>query len=148
MREKHTIFFRNLNCFKNFSNFISAISACVSSSKFASVISVPVSIMSSAVVLKICPISAGIKKVWVNYQEKKKESINHIVLLAKAKWNIFIVLIYSINHDKFVSLNNVLIEYNEMKEEVKNPKIAIEFTISKQWKLIVPLVKKYWEQTF
>ena len=76
------------------------------------------------------------------------------MLLAKAKWNIFIVLIYKvlsdsyINHDKFISLNNVLIEYNEMKEEVKNPKIAIEFTILKQWKLIVPLVKKYWEQTF
>ena len=76
------------------------------------------------------------------------------MLLAKAKWNIFKVLIYKvlsdsyINYDKFVSLHNVLREYNEMKEEAKNPKIAREFTISKQWKPIVPLVKKYWEQTF
>ena len=63
MREKHKKICRNLNCFKNFSNFISAISSCVSSSKFASVISVLVRIMSSAVGLKICAISAGIKKV-------------------------------------------------------------------------------------
>ena len=75
MREKHTIFFRNLNCFKNFSNFISAISACVSSSKFASVISVPVRIMSSAVGLNICRISAGIKKS-ISQLSRKKERIN------------------------------------------------------------------------
>ena len=35
---------------------------------------------------------------------------------------IFKVLIESyINHDEFVSVNNVLREYNEMKEEVKIP---------------------------
>ena len=34
-----------------------------------------------------------------------------------------------INHDKFVSVNNLLREYNEMKEEIKNPKYVVEHTI-------------------
>ena len=31
-----------------------------------------------------------------------------------------------INHDEFVSVNNALREYNEMKEEIKNPENALE----------------------
>ena len=34
-----------------------------------------------------------------------------------------------ISHDEFVSVNNVLREYNEMKEETENPKNALEYTI-------------------
>ena len=30
-----------------------------------------------------------------------------------------------ITHEEFVSVNNVLREYNEMKEEIKNPKNAV-----------------------
>ena len=41
-----------------------------------------------------------------------------------------------ISHDKFVSGNN------EMKKEIKNPEIAVEYTISKQWKPIVSVVRK------
>ena len=33
---------------------------------------------------------------------------------------------------ELVSVNNVLREYYEMKEEVKNPKTSAEYTISKQ----------------
>ena len=50
--------------------------------------------------------------------------IYKIVLLRKDKLNIIEVLICKalldlyINHDEFVSVNNVLREYNEMKEEI------------------------------
>ena len=47
-----------------------------------------------------------------------------------------------INHEEFISVNNVSRKYNEIKEEIKNPKNAVEYTIWKQWKPIVLLVKK------
>ena len=56
-------------------------------------------------------------------------------MLEKDKLNAFEVLISKnlidsyVNHDKFVLLNNVLREYQEMKEEVKNPEISVEYTI-------------------
>ena len=49
-----------------------------------------------------------------------------MVLLGKAKLNTIVILIYNalinshISHDDFVSVNNVLRENNEMKEEIKN----------------------------
>ena len=50
-----------------------------------------------------------------------------------------------ISHDKYFSVNNVLREYNEMKEEIKNPETSLEYVISKQWKRIASVVKKYTE---
>ena len=47
------------------------------------------------------------------------------MLLGKTKLNAFEVVISKalinshISHDKFVSINNVLKEYKEMKEEIK-----------------------------
>ena len=57
-----------------------------------------------------------------------------MVLLAKNKLNTFKVLISKdlidsyINH-KLVSVNNVLREYNEMKNEIKIPETFVEYTI-------------------
>ena len=57
-----------------------------------------------------------------------------MVLLAKNKLNTFKVLISKdlidsyINH-KLVSVNNVLREYNEMKNEIKIPQTFVECTI-------------------
>ena len=57
------------------------------------------------------------------------------MLLAKTKLNIIEVLISKasinsyINHKEIVSVNNVLMEYNEMKEEIRNPKNAVKYTI-------------------
>ena len=34
-----------------------------------------------------------------------------------------------VDHDDFVSVNNVLREYSEMKELIKNPKNAVEYAI-------------------
>ena len=57
------------------------------------------------------------------------------MLLGKTKLYTIEVLIskalidsYSC-HEKFVSVNNVLREYNEMKEEIKNPETSVEHTI-------------------
>ena len=55
-------------------------------------------------------------------------------MLIKTKLNSIEVLIFKalidsyINHDKFISVNNVLRGYNEMKEEIKNPAISVEYT--------------------
>ena len=42
------------------------------------------------------------------------------VLISKALINTFI------SHDKFFSVNDVLQEYNEMEEEIKNPGTSVE----------------------
>ena len=34
-----------------------------------------------------------------------------------------------ISHDEFVSVNNLLREYNKMKEETENPEISVEYNI-------------------
>ena len=53
-----------------------------------------------------------------------KDKLNAIeVLISKALIDSYI------SHDEFVSLNNVLREYYEMKEEIKNPKTSVEYTI-------------------
>ena len=94
-------------------------------------------IASSAVGIKICVSTAGIKKLSQLSQKKKKERKKHdkIVLLAETKLNTIDILISKvlidlyINYDEFFSVNNVLREYNEMKEEIKNPENAREYTI-------------------
>ena len=85
---------------------------------FALLVCVLVSIMSSAVKIKICRITAGIKK----YKSIVKKKIR---LLGKDKWNIIEVLISKalihsyICHDEFLSVNNVLRDCYEMEGETK-----------------------------
>ena len=83
--------------------------------------------MSSAAGIKICTITAGIKK-YKSIITKKRKKHDKIVLLAKTKLNTIEVLISKaltdsyINRDEIVSVNNVLRQYNEMKKEIKNRK--------------------------
>ena len=85
-------------------------------------------------VQSICAIIAGIKK-YKSIIKKKKKRHDKIVLLRKDKLNTIEVLISKalidsyISHDEFVSVNNVLKEYNKMKEEIKNPETSVECTI-------------------
>ena len=59
---------------------------------------------------------------------KKKKKRDKIVLLAKSKLNSIEVLISNalidsnLSHDEFVLINNVLKEYDDMNEEIKNLK--------------------------
>ena len=65
-----------------------------------------------------------------------------IVLLWKSKQGTIEVLICDvlinsyISHKEFVLVNNVLREYNEIKEEIKNPETSMEYIIQKQWKRV------------
>ena len=101
----------------------SALTRCISISSFASFLGIPIEITRSSIRLEIFAITIGIKKYNSIIKKKKHDKI---VLLAKSKSNIKEVLISkplinsSISYDKFVLINNVLKEYNEMKEEIKN----------------------------
>ena len=88
---------------------------------------IPIGITSSTIGLKISAIAAAIKKYKPIIKEKKKKK-DKIVLLAKSKLNNMEVLISkvlidsNISHYEFVLINNVLREYDNMKEEIKNLK--------------------------
>ena len=102
MSTKHKKVYKTLNYIKHFLILGSTITGCISISAFASLIDILIWIMGSAIGLKIWPITVAIIKYSLE------------VLISKA-------LIDSvISHDVFVLKNNVLKEYNKMKEEIKN----------------------------
>ena len=80
---------------------------------------------SFAMGFKICVLAEVIKKYKSIIKEEKKK-INKKVLLAKSKLNRIEVLVFqnlidsNINYDEYVLINNVLKEYEEMKEETQN----------------------------
>ena len=58
---------------------ISAITGCASISTFASFVAIPIGIMSSAIELKLCVITAGFKKYKSIIKKKRKKHDNQIV---------------------------------------------------------------------
>ena len=78
----------------------------------------------SAIGVKFCAIAAWIKKYKLIIK-KKKNKYGKIVLLAKSKLNSITFLISKtlidseFSHDDFVFINNVLREYDGLKEEIK-----------------------------
>ena len=103
----------------------STTTGCISISAFASLVGIPIEIKSSAIGLKICAITAAIKK----YKSIIKNMIkthDRIVLLAKSKLNCIEVSISktlidsAVSHDEFVLIENNLKEHNEIKEEIKH----------------------------
>ena len=114
-----------LNYIDHFVILASTSTGCISISAFVSLLGIPIGITNSAIGLKICPITLGIKK-FKSIIKKKKKKHDKIVLLAKSKLNKIEVLISkalissNITDDKFVLINNVLKEYNEMKKEIKD----------------------------
>ena len=116
-----------LNYIEHFLILGSAVTGCVSISAFPSLVGIPIVITSSAVGLKICVITAAIKKQ-KPIIKKKKNNPGKIVLLEKSKLNNTEFLISKalvdslVIHDEFVMINNVLKEYVEIKEETKNLK--------------------------
>ena len=85
----------------------------------------PIGITSSAIGLKLLAIAAEIKK-YKSINKKKKH--DRIVLLAKSELNSREVLISHslidsiISHYEFAFTNNVVREYDKMKEEINNLK--------------------------
>ena len=146
MNEKYKKTCQYLNYVEHLFILASAVTGCVSISAFAPLVAIPLGITTSTVGIKICAITAGIKK-YKSIIKKKKMKHDKIVLLEKDKLNSIEVLISKalinsyVSHDEFVSVNNVLREYYEMKEEIKNPETSFEYIIQKQWKPIVSVVK-------
>ena len=70
------------------------------------------------------------------------------MVLTKTKLNTIEVSISKslidsyIGLDEFFSVNNVLREYNKMKEEIKYYENTVECTIQTQWKSIVLVTRK------
>ena len=62
MSKNHKKVYRVSNYVEHFLIIISTVTGCVSISVFASVVGIPIGIMSSAIGLKICVLTAGIKK--------------------------------------------------------------------------------------
>ena len=65
---------------------VSIVTGCVSISTFASLIRIPIGITSSAIGLKICVITAGIRK-HKSIIKKKKKKYDKTALLSKSKLN-------------------------------------------------------------
>ena len=106
----------------------STITGGISISVFASLLGIPIGIIIYAVRLKFFAIAAGIKKKKKIIMKKNKMKHNKIALFAKTKLGSIEVLISealidsSISHDEFILINNVLKEYDDMKEEIKSLK--------------------------
>ena len=115
---------KSLNYLENLLILASTVTDCVSISAFSSLVDIPVGITSSAVGINICAITAGIEN-YKSMTKKKKKKHDKIALFVKDKLNDIEVpiskcLIHSyISHDKFVSVKNVLREYNETQKEIK-----------------------------
>ena len=90
----------------------STITGYISISAFTSLIGIPIGITSFAIGLKICAITARIRK-YKSIIKKKNKKHDKIVFLAKSMLNSMEVLISKvlidsvINHDEFVLINSV-----------------------------------------
>ena len=125
MTKTHKKVYKVLNYIEHLLILISTVNGCFSISNFDFLVSIPIGITSSAIGLKICVITAGIKKYKSIIMERKKKH-DKIALLVKSKFNIMEVLISkalidsNINHDEFALIDNVLKEVYNMKEEIKH----------------------------
>ena len=134
MSEKYKKTCKYLHYVENFLILASTVTGCVLISAFTSLVCVPVGITSSAVGINICAIIATIKK-YKSLIKKKKNKHDKIVLLGKEKLNTIEILISKslndsyISHDEFLSVNNVLREYNEMKKKRKYLETSVEYII-------------------
>ena len=90
-------------------------------------IGIPIGIRSSAIGLKTCCNNCRNKRLKPIIKEKKKKH-SKIALLSKSKLNRIerlnskALIDSDISHDESFLINNVLKEYKEMKEEIKNVK--------------------------
>ena len=96
------------------------ITVCISISTFASLLGIPVGITSSVTGLKNCAIAAQIKK-YKSIIKRMRKKHDKILLLEKSKLNSISQALINLNvsYDEFVLINNVLREYDDMKEEIK-----------------------------
>ena len=105
------------------------VTGCVSISAFASLVRTPVGIANFTAGKKICTITARIKKDKAITKKNKKRH-DEMVLLAETELNIIEVLVSKalidsyISHDEFVLINNIVKEYDDLKEEINDLKTS------------------------
>ena len=136
MSKKYKEVYSILNYIEHLLILISTVTGCISISSFASLVGIPIGITSFAIQLKICIITAGIKK-YKPMIKKKKRKHDKIFSLAKSTLNSVEVLISkaligsNVIHDEFVLINNVPKEFDDIKEEIKisNDKSKFELYI-------------------
>ena len=134
MSEKYKETCKYLNYSDRLFILASTITGSVSISAFSSTVCVSWGITSSAVGIKFITVTAAIKK-YKSFIKKKKKNHDKIVFLGKDNLNTIEVLVSKalvdsyISHDRFVSVNNILREYNEIKEEIKNRETSVEYII-------------------
>ena len=92
MSKKYKKICRVLNYIDHSLIVISTITGCNSVSTFSTLFGIPIGIARSTIELKICVITAGIKK-YKSIIKKMKKKHNKIILLAKSKLNSIEVLI-------------------------------------------------------
>ena len=125
MSKKHKKDCSVLNYIDHLLIVLSTITACISISAFASLVGIPIRITSPAIGLKICVITAEIKR-YKSIIKKKKRIHDKIVLLAKSQQNGIDLSISkaltdsNISHDEFILINNMLKEFYDMKKKIKN----------------------------
>ena len=113
MSKKHEKVCGILNYVEHLRILVSTVPECVYIFAFASLVYIPVGIRSFAVELKICVITAGIKKYKLIIKKKKKKH-DQIVLLAKTKLSSIKLLVFkalidsNISDDEFVLVNDVV----------------------------------------
>ena len=106
MSKKHKKVCTTLNYIEHFLILASTVTGCISISPFASLVGIPIRITSSAIGLKICAITGGVKTFKSTIRRIKKIH-DKIVLDTKAKLNSIEViiskaLIYSnVSHNEF-----------------------------------------------
>ena len=128
MNKKHKNVCRVLNYTDLLLVVIFKITGCRSIPAFASLVGIPIGVASFTIGLKICLITAGIKK-YKSIIEKKRKKHDKIVFLVKYKLISMKVVISktlidsNIRIDEFVLVNNVMKEFYDMKEEIETLKI-------------------------
>lgn len=105
----------SLNYAENLLTWVSTITGCISISASVSLVGISLGIASSAIGLKLCVITPGFKNIVMLAKDKLKLH-NTKVLLSKNLVSSFS------RFDEFVSVNNILKEYDNIKEVTKNPK--------------------------
>ena len=123
---KHKKACKTLNYIEHLLILASTVIGCRSISTFTPIVGISVGIASSAIGIKICTITSVIKRCKAIIK-KKKNKHDKIILLAKTTLITVEIFVYkvlinsNISHDEFTLINNVLKEYDDMKEKMKNP---------------------------
>ena len=86
MSRKYKKVYTTLNYFEHFLVLASAVTGCISIFAFASLLGISIGIMRSAIGLKICAVTARVKK-YKSIIKKKKTKDDEIIFLAKSILN-------------------------------------------------------------